>query len=228
MKYYWILILTLCFSCQSQIPDRINLETIDNSFDVQSFYQKKIKSTNKILDVKGIDQFKTDTLNYYKNNNNFGESDLEISPKNGFWTSSQEPIKRFGYEYSTEIFSPKDTLAVYQNIIFPSIDMIENVKGEFIGLVAKKDYYNELELEIRELDQLKTFLTKLNGKYIEQKSGSQIGYSWQTKNSLIHIILIKQSGIAKDSKLLFFKVSKDYLNDVKLFTEGHWTVLQNY
>lgn len=225
MKHYSVLIFLVLFSCQTQTPNKINLELIDNSFKVKSFYQRKINSTNKILDLEGKDQFEIDTLNYYPSNS-LDENDLEISPKNGFWTSKQEFVKRFGYEYSTDIVSPKDSLAYFKNIVFPSINMIENKNGDFVSLVAKKGYYNEFELAKKELNILKNELSKINGKPIENRKRNQSSYSWTTNNSSIHIILIKKSESDNDSKLLFFNISKQYTEDIKLITEGEWTYLQ--
>lgn len=185
-----IILLNLFYSCQSQDSKVVQLDTFDKTFKVDKFYQPRLGKTDEILssDVKKMDKkaakkaletamFSKDTLAFYKTNGRL-PAEFYVESTNDWMTRKDKPIKYFGYQYSTVAYdSAKDSLAILNKVVFPSLSMTENNKGEFAYLTATKTSKNKSDFS-NILSFLQKNCTRVN---IEDTSSDKIS-CWENKD----------------------------------------------
>ncbi|KQT35717.1 hypothetical protein ASG22_01470 [Chryseobacterium sp. Leaf405] len=173
IKIYFLFASVIVASCHSQDQKFVDLTKISNDFDVSEFYKNKVKQTNETIatDPKSVGKekalellnnafFVKDTLGYFKTDGRL-PTDLSLEPTNDWMVRNKEPTEIFGYGYKTVAHDPeKDTLAIFNTISFPKMDMVEDRKGNLTYLEVGKT-----SKTIHDFNKIKEYLSK-NAKKI--------------------------------------------------------------
>lgn len=195
-------------SCQAQDTDILLIDQLDKTFSVSKFYQSRLQKTNEILstDLKKMDKnaalkaletamFEKDTLAFYTSEGRL-PSDFYLESTNDWMSRKKKPVKYFGYQYKTVAYDEaKDTLAIVNTVVFPSLDMAENNKGEFAYLRASKASRNK-----NDFSNLLSFLQKNSKRIPIEDSSSEEVSCWENKN--FYYILSKKDG--KEEEILSY------------------------
>ena len=216
------LLFIIFSSCNSQTNKFIDLEKISYSFNVQAFYQKRIDKTKEILatNPKNLDRklaldifnspfFAKDTLGIYKSDGRF-PTELCLEANNDWMSRDQKPSEIFGYEYRTVAHNPdRDTLAVLNNVIFPKIDMAEDLKGNLIYLEVGKTAKSPTDYE-----KIKDYLEKNCKKVNIEDDHKNITY-WENQYFFYHLT----SRGAKEEKILSYDLQGNKTSEMIDVTE---------
>lgn len=185
-----VILLNFFYSCQSQDSKVVQLDTFDKTFKVDQFYQPKLEKTDKILssDVKKMGKeaakkaletamFAKDTLAFYKTNGRL-PAEFYVESTNDWMTRKEKPLKYFGYQYSTVAYDEtKDSLAILNKVVFPSLSMTENTKGEFAYLTASKTSTNNTDFS-----NILSFLQKNGTRVNIEDDSSGKSSCWENKD----------------------------------------------
>jgi len=175
-----LLLSTFFYSCQSEDPDKIVLDQLDKTFKVSKFYNPKLKKSEEMLglDVKKMDKeelkkafetamFKKDTIAIFNSEGSL-PTPFYIESTGEWGTRKLQPVKEFGYRYTTVSYNEKkDTLAILNGVAFPALTMAENKNGEFAYLYATKTSKNKTDFQ-----NLQNYLHK---NYKEVKVAEDLG-----------------------------------------------------
>lgn len=171
-------------SCHYQELKFVALDSLSNNFDVSSFFDKRLKQTEKILaiDPKKIDKkealklldnpfFVKDTLGLFKTDGGF-PTELSLQATNYWISRNKKPTEIFGYEYKTVAYNEKnDTLAILNSVVFPKISMAEDKKGNLIFLEVSKT-----SKILTDYEKVKKYFEKNCRKVIVENDDTNISY----------------------------------------------------
>jgi hypothetical protein len=175
--------------------DKINLEKFNLNFNVEKYYAKEMDKEQQYT------KRKEELLQQVRANKglkqDFDAMDKELSALNDFhWIevdtlyndpgnyikSKENPI---GRKFDMRGWSSKDQLANYQKMDFEKIDMLQDLKGNFIALVALNEYENEENFK-----QLLKYLEQKHGKASVKKEdffGPYYIYYWELPDRVLAI-----------------------------------------
>ncbi|MCQ9635700.1 hypothetical protein MP477_12080 [Chryseobacterium sp. WG23] len=204
----FMVLLLFLDSCQAQDTNILLIDQLDKTFSVSKFYQSRLQKTNEILstDLKKMNKnaalkaletamFEKDTLAFYASEGRL-PSDFYLESTNDWMSRKKKPVKYFGYQYKTVAYDEaKDTLAILNKVVFPSLDMAENNKGEFAYLNANKASRNK-----NDFSDLLSFLQKNSKRVPIEDSSSEKVSCWENEN--FYYILSKKEG--KEEEILSF------------------------
>ncbi len=189
-KYFYLSIILIISSCNGQTIDVLNLNNIPNNFNANTFVRNQINEDEKNDD---LESFSKDTLAFFNSERAYPlEQYLSIT---SVWSvRNKVPNEIFGYKYRILHWQEKDTIAVFDDITFPYMNISVDTKNNLVNIEVEKTSKNENDY-IKIKKYFERNCKNINIKEFDTPSYLEKSY-WENKNYFF--ILTKRNKKQKD------------------------------
>ncbi len=237
MKKIFISLILINLCWQSNAQKSINLESIDLNFSPKKIFQHyenlriKITEDIKILsskikrDKKNKEYIgKLKELISKKHSVNLIESYVWTIPIDKTKEHTEENSKEWLIEYDMVSHSTVDSTAYFKEVIFPSINFLEEPNGKFVALNTRSNNNIPTKKWCMIISNiLTTDLGQSKHKNIKLFDTEYTFREW-SNDELVYILI---SPTQMKGSIRFFIISKVHFNDLKgEFSEGSWLFLK--